>query len=127
MKKIIIIFLLIQQFCYAQVKAWETDAAPLHRAQKALTDIIIHDIFSPPVAGRIYAYTNIAAYEVLVKQNEGYHSLYKQLNSFPEIPFPSIHVSTSTRWLSVPPEIMRQPFFVSSSARTFAFFFMWAA
>jgi PAP2 superfamily len=86
MKKIIIIFLLIQQFCYAQVNAWETEAAPLHRAQKALTDIIIHDIFSPPVASRIYAYTNIAAYEVLVKQNKGYHSLYKQLNSFPEIP-----------------------------------------
>lgn len=86
MKKIIVVFLLIQQFSYAQVKAWESDAAPLHRAQRALTAIIIHDIFSPPVASRIYAYTNIAAYEVLVKQNQGVYSLYKQLNSFPEIP-----------------------------------------
>ncbi len=86
MKKIIIILLLLQHISYAQVMAWETDAAPLHRAQKALTDVIIHDIFSPPIASRIYAYTNIAAYEVLVKQNSSYHSLYRQLNAFPEIP-----------------------------------------
>jgi hypothetical protein len=71
---------------HAQTSAWETDATPLHRAQKALTDVIIHDIFSPPVASRIYAYTNIAAYEVLVKQNKAYRSMHTQLNSFPEIP-----------------------------------------
>ena len=85
-KLIVIILLLSQHFSNAQDKAWQTDAAPLHRAQKALTDVIIHDIFSPPVASRIYAYTNIAAYEVLVKQNKGYHSFYRQLNAFPEIP-----------------------------------------
>ena len=85
-KLIVIILLLCQHFSNAQDKAWQTDAAPLHRAQKALTDVIIHDIFSPPVASRIYAYTNIAAYEVLVKQNKEYHSFYRQLNAFPEIP-----------------------------------------
>lgn len=90
-----VIFLLTQQFSYAQVKAWETDAAPLLRAQTALTDIIIHDIFSTPVASKIYACTNIAAYEVLVKQNRGYHSLYKQLNSFPEIPVCKYKICTS--------------------------------
>ena len=95
MKKIVVILLLIQHISYAQVKSWETDAAPLHRAQKALTAIIIHDIFSPPVASRIYAYTNIAAYEVLVKQNNGYYSLHKQLNSFPEIPVCKYKICTS--------------------------------
>jgi len=86
MKRLTILLLLVQHIAFAQVKVWETDAAPLHRAQKALTDVIIHDIFSPPVASRIYAFTNIAAYEVLVTQNKSYHSFYGQLHSFPHIP-----------------------------------------
>jgi PAP2 superfamily len=40
-----------------------TDADYLHQAEKKLTDIIITDIFSPPVASRIYAYCMLAAYE----------------------------------------------------------------
>ncbi len=95
MKKIVWIILLLQQICFAQTKTWETDAAPLHRAQKALTDVIIHDIFSPPVASRIYAYTNMAAYEILVKANKNYHSLKGQVNSFPAIPAPAKKVNLS--------------------------------
>ena len=30
-----------------------------------LTDIIVYDIFSPPVASRVYAYPSIAAYETM--------------------------------------------------------------
>ncbi|CAN5760600.1 hypothetical protein BH11BAC3_BH11BAC3_13040 [soil metagenome] len=95
MKKIIWIILLLQQVCFAQGENWETDAAPLHRAQKALTDVIIHDIFSPPVASRIYVYTNIAAYEVLVKADKNYHSLTGQINSFPVIPAATKKVNLS--------------------------------
>ena len=95
MKKIISILLLLQQICFAQVKDWERDAAPLHRAQKALTDVIIHDIFSPPVASRIYVYTNIAAYEVLAKADKNVRSLKGQLNSFPMIPAASKNVNLS--------------------------------
>jgi hypothetical protein len=36
MKKIFIILALIQHISYAQDKAWEQDAAPLHRAQKGI-------------------------------------------------------------------------------------------
>lgn len=95
MKKLLLILLLINHHCYAKGKEWENDAFPLHRAQKALTDVIVHDIFSPPVASRIYAYTNIAAYEVLVKENNTYRSFYQQLNSFPAVPNPSEKVCTS--------------------------------
>ncbi len=95
MRKIILILLLINHVSYAKVKAWENDAFPLHRAQKALTDVIVHDIFSPPVASRIYAYTNIAAYEVLVTQNSAYCSFHQQLNSFPAIPNPSNKICAS--------------------------------
>ena len=32
---------------------------------RQLTDIIITDVFSPPVSSRIYAYCNVASYEAL--------------------------------------------------------------
>jgi hypothetical protein len=79
----------------AQSINWNADATPLHRAEKALTDIIVHDVFSPPVASRIYAYSNIAAYEVLNKSYPGYISLQTQLPDFPLIPAPKNEISSS--------------------------------
>jgi hypothetical protein len=76
-------------FCFAGAdlpkKNINTDAYPLQRAQKALTDVIVHDIFSPPVASRIYAYANIAAYECLVQFSDKYRSLNGQLTGFPKL------------------------------------------
>ena len=95
MKRIIWAILLIQQFTYAQTGRWEMDAAPLHHAQKALTEVIIHDIFSPPVASRIYAYANMAAYETLVKKYPAHRSFYQQVKTFPDIPAPSAKISAS--------------------------------
>jgi len=80
---------------YAQPPSWNEDAAPLHRAEKALTDVMVHDVFSPNVASRIYVYANMAAYEVLVKQQPGYRSLYGQIASFPKIPAPVQNISPS--------------------------------
>ncbi|MEJ7692794.1 vanadium-dependent haloperoxidase [Daejeonella sp.] len=45
----------------------------------ALTDVITHDIFSPPVASRIYAYSNLAAYEVMASKSAKYKSLSGKL------------------------------------------------
>jgi hypothetical protein len=59
-----------------------TDGDYLIAAQLKLTDVIIHDIFSPPVASRIYAYPAIAAYEVAVLADPSYTSLMGQLNGF---------------------------------------------
>lgn len=60
----------------------------LHQSQEKLTDIIVHDIFSPPVASRIYAYANIAAYEALRHGHPEYRSLVGQLNGLNELPEP---------------------------------------
>lgn len=79
----------------AQQKDGSEDAMPLHRSEKALTDVIVHDVFSPNVASRIYLYANIAAYEVLVKKTSGYQSLYGQVKSFPSIPAPAGNISYS--------------------------------
>lgn len=54
-----------------------------------LTDVIVHDIFSPPVASRIYAYPHIAAYEILIHDYPEYQSLKKQLNKFDGVPQPA--------------------------------------
>lgn len=58
----------------------------LHSAVDKVTQIMIHDIFSPPVASRIFAYPNIAAYEIIAQKNPNYHSLTGQLNDFTPIP-----------------------------------------
>ena len=51
----------------------------LHRTLKQITDVIVHDIFSPPVAARIYAYSSIAAYETAINQDSKYKGLAVQL------------------------------------------------
>ena len=59
-----------------------------HRSMKKLSDVIVHDIFSPPVASRIYAYSSIAAYEVMVQDEPGYRSLAGQLTELTAAPAP---------------------------------------
>ena len=40
-----------------------------------ITQIMVHDIFSPPVASRVYVYPNIAAYEIIAQNDANYKSL----------------------------------------------------
>jgi hypothetical protein len=54
----------------------------LHDVMGTYTNILVHDIFSPPVASRNYAYTSIAAYEAARHLNPDYVSLGGQLNGF---------------------------------------------
>ena len=66
-----------------------SNPAHLHKAQKMLTDVMVHDIFSPPVASRIYVYSSIAAYETMVAGNPGFISLAGQLTALDKIPLPN--------------------------------------
>ena len=60
----------------------------LHAAVDQVTEIMIHDIFSPPVASRIYVYPNITAYEIMAVENNEYKSLAGQLRGLTPIPQP---------------------------------------
>jgi hypothetical protein len=60
----------------------------LHRSMKAITDRIVHDIFSPPVASRIYTYASVAAYEAAIHQDKNYRSLAGQLHGLDSVPKP---------------------------------------
>ena len=63
------------------------EKAPMHYNRK-LTDVIVADIFTPPVASRIYAYSNIAAYEAIRFQDSLHRSLTGQLNALENLPEP---------------------------------------
>jgi len=60
----------------------------IHQSIKAVTDVIVHDIFSPPVASRIYAYISVAGYEVARYHNSKYISLASQLRGLTPVPRP---------------------------------------
>ncbi len=53
-----------------------------------LTQVIIADIFTPPVCSRIFAYTNIAAYEALRPAYKDYDSYAGKLNGLQPLPLP---------------------------------------
>ena len=57
-----------------------------HASVDKVTEIMIHDIFSPPVASRVFAYPNIAAYEILVQKDSVYKTLSSTLNGLSPIP-----------------------------------------
>jgi hypothetical protein len=65
-----------------------TDPEFIHNSMKKVTDVIVHDIFSPPVASRIYAYTSLAGYEAMQPSVSEYQSLANQLNGFTAVPTP---------------------------------------
>src|SRR5688572_13134908 len=60
----------------------------LHRSVKQITDVIVHDIFSPPVSSRIYLYITVAGYEAAVHDDKNYVSLAGQLNGLEKVPEP---------------------------------------
>src|SRR5690606_25538671 len=86
------LWLLVQAGCTAPPSVGRAinvnDPTFLHRSVKRVTDVIVHDIFSPPVASRIYVYMSIAAYEAALHHTEDYVSLAGQVNGLEPVPAP---------------------------------------
>ncbi len=74
--------------CKKENGAINITPADYHNSVDKVTEVMVHDIFSPPVASRIYAYPNIAAFEIMAKKNQNYQSLARQLTDFEAIPTP---------------------------------------
>ena len=77
--------------CSGDNNEWRTKVNQpefLHRSVKQVTDVIVHDIFSPPVAARIYTYMSIAGYEAAIHQDEKYVTLAGQLKGLEPVPKP---------------------------------------
>ncbi|GAB4040217.1 vanadium-dependent haloperoxidase [Spirosoma jeollabukense] len=72
----------------AEYNAKAANVEKYNAALNKLTQVIIHDIFSPPVASRIYSYANLAGYEALVPFAPNYESLGGKLKRFQASPKP---------------------------------------
>jgi membrane-associated phospholipid phosphatase len=92
MKKIFLIVLLMPVLffaCTSNSKIKLPDAAEvLHQNENNLTDLIIYDIFSPPVASRIYVYTSLAVHEAIRYENVNEPSIIAKLKDFSAMPIP---------------------------------------
>ena len=90
MNRLILLFVLTNIIfgCRSNVYDESKIADPkyLHDAQQKYSDIIVYDIFSPPVASRNYVYASVAAYEVLAQKDSSYRSLSGQLSELSSIP-----------------------------------------
>src|SRR5882724_261871 len=71
----------------AQVQNAESRLA--ERCVRALTDVMVHDITSPPVAGRDYVYSLIAFYEGARPGDTTYKSFAGLLTGLPPLPKPA--------------------------------------
>jgi len=87
---LLVLFFLQLAACTSGDWSQEEAADPqlTHRAMKRITDVIVHDILSPPVAARIYSYSSIAGYEALRPGYPSYRTLAGQLNELEPMPRP---------------------------------------
>lgn len=90
-----IILIIIQSLFYQctssfNEKGWEEYSKnQLINWNRNLTLVVITDVLTPPVCSRVYAYSNIAAYEVLRQKSASqYASLSGKLNQLNPIPTP---------------------------------------
>lgn len=84
-----IVMVLAGLACNSKKSDFKTDDPEiLHRNVNRITEVIIYDVFNPPVASRIYAYTCLAQYEAIRFQDPAAESFAAKLNGFPAMPVP---------------------------------------
>lgn len=79
--------------CHSDSKEISLTADVIHEWNITLEESIVNDFFPPPTAARIYAYPNIAAYEILAN-HEMLYSPLSNLYAEIEIPKPSKNINT---------------------------------
>lgn len=72
--------------CSKPSKHIEISPEQYHQSVDKVVEIMIHDIFSPPVASRIFVYPNIAAYEILAQKSSEFNTLNGLLKEYTPIP-----------------------------------------
>ncbi|MAD97585.1 MAG: phosphatidic acid phosphatase [Flavobacteriaceae bacterium] len=75
-----LLIVLLFSSCNQEKQNIDIKPSDYHALIDRVTGIMVHDIFSPPVASRVYVYPNIAAYQVLNETNGKNKSLANQLN-----------------------------------------------
>ena len=92
MKKLFVLCSFFLWFSCAKKEAFVPVLQPsdMERVIQQMTDVMIHDITNPPLAARFFAYSCLAAYEVVALNDPAFISLKEKLNEFPEITRPEV-------------------------------------
>lgn len=90
LKQIVFLALLILTVagCTQKKASQLSETEILHQNQDKLTQVIIYDVFTPPVASRLYVYTSLASYEAVRFKKEGAPSVTAKLRGFGAMPEP---------------------------------------
>ncbi len=81
-------FFLLVSACHQKKESVLNDATVLHQNQDQLTQIIIYDVFTPPVSSRIYLYSSLASFEAIRFSKPGVPSITAKLKGFRPMPEP---------------------------------------
>ena len=92
MKKLFVLCSFFLWFSCAKKEAFVPVLQPsdMEMVIQQMTDVMIHDITNPPLAARFFAYSCLAAYEVVALNDTTFLSLLGKLNEFPEIKRPEV-------------------------------------
>ncbi|NRF39567.1 vanadium-dependent haloperoxidase [Pedobacter foliorum] len=85
---LLLCFFILISGCGKKGEVKLSDAEVLHQNQDLLTQIIIYDVFTPPVATRIYVYSSLASYEAVRFDEKGSSSIAEKLHGFGKMPQP---------------------------------------
>jgi len=78
---LVIFFLFTSHYSFAQQKE-----QALHNLNTLLINTVMEDLFTPPIASRIYVYPNIAFYECIRRDDPSLPTLTGKLNGLKELP-----------------------------------------
>jgi hypothetical protein len=67
----------------------EITAQDISKVITQMTDVMIHDVSNPPLAARFFAYSCLAAHEVIALHETEFPSMYGKLTDFPKIEKPA--------------------------------------
>lgn len=76
--------------CSSHRKNYQAGVDQVNHVVNEMTGIMIHDVTNPPLAARFFAYTMLAGYEVVCRNDSSIKSFRSHLNKYPEIPEPSV-------------------------------------
>jgi len=87
----VVIFSLSVSACSHQKPVKLPDNEILHQNMDQLTQVIIYDVFTPPVASRLYVYAALASHEAIRYNREEAGSIVEKLNGFGPVPAPEVN------------------------------------
>lgn len=76
--------------CSSRQKNYQAGMDQISGVVNNMTELMIHDVTNPPLAARFFAYSMLAGYEVVSKNDTSVRSFRSHLNNYPEIPEPAI-------------------------------------